>query len=123
LQNILAQVSKKFLLNVVPDVKVDVVILQQFVPDNGMVPEAHFELPNLAGFIPSCDFSGIFNSVNQNAGKDGIFFATSVKQRNVPWPFHVIMVVPGLSEVLSHGDVGSSGEGLGIFFVERRLQG
>ncbi len=74
---------QKFLLNVVPDVKVNVVILQQFVPDNGTIPEAHLELPNLVGFIPVGDISSIFNSVDQNAGKGGIFFVMSIKQRNV----------------------------------------
>jgi hypothetical protein len=32
------------------------------------------------------------------------------------------MVVEGLGDV-GHVDVGSSGEGLGVLFVERRLQG
>ncbi len=72
-----------FLLNVIPDVKVDVVILQQFVSGNGTVPEAHFELPNLAGFIPGGDFGSIFNSVNQDVGKDGVFFTASIKQQNI----------------------------------------
>jgi hypothetical protein len=55
---------QKFLLNVVPDVKVDVVVLQRFVPDNGTIPEAHFELPNLTGFIPVGNFGDIFDSVD-----------------------------------------------------------
>jgi hypothetical protein len=55
---------QKFLLNVILDIKVNVVILQQFVPDNGTVSEAHFELPNLAVFIPGGDFGGILNYVN-----------------------------------------------------------
>ena len=54
---------QKFLLDIVPDGKVNVVVLQQYVPDNGTIPEAHFELLNLTGFIPGGYGSGILDSV------------------------------------------------------------
>ena len=75
-------------------------VVGQFVPENG----------------------GGLSPVDENPGKYGIFFASSVEKRNVCKTSHTVMVVEGLSDV-GHFYVGSGGEGLGVLFVERRLQG
>ena len=75
-------------------------VVGQFVPENG----------------------GGLSPVDENPGKYGIFFASSVEKRNVHRTSHTVMVVEGLSDV-GHFYVGSGGEGLGVLFVERGLQG
>ena len=71
-------------------------------------------------FIP--EIGGGLSPVDENPGKYGIFFASSVEKRNVRKTSHTVMVVEGLSNV-GHFYVGSGGEGLGVLFVERGLQG
>jgi hypothetical protein len=56
---------------------------------------------------------GILDSVDENPGKYGILFASSVEQRNVRRTSHTVMVVEGLGNV-GHVEVGSGGEGLGF---------
>jgi hypothetical protein len=78
-----------------------------------------------AVILNGLNFSGglhTFDSVDENPGKYSIFFASSVEKRNVGRTSHTVVVVEGLGDV-GHVDVGSSGEGLGVLFVERRLQG
>jgi len=104
---------QELLLDVVPDGEVDVVVPEGFPPDDGAVPEAQLELSNLLGFIPLGNSGSIFNSVNENPGKYGIFFASSVEKRNVRRMSHTVMVVEGLGNV-GHVEVGSGGEGLAV---------
>jgi hypothetical protein len=113
---------EKLLLDIVPDGEVNVVISEGLPPDDGTVPEAKFEFPDLAGLIPGGDGGGILDSIDKNLGKNGVFLSTGIKQRNICGPPHTVMVVKGLGDV-GHVEIGSGGEGLSVLFIERRLRG
>ncbi len=112
---------EELFLDVIPDGEVDGVISEGLPPDDGAVPEAQLDLPNLLGLIPSGDSSGILDSINENPGEYGIFVASSVKKWDVHRTSHTVMVIesggqswPGGGGELNHGNVGSSGEGLAV---------